>query len=173
MIIWINGPFGVGKTRLAIELHAQLSDSFIFDPEEVGFMLRKLTPPSERLADFQDYPLWRELVTKLLVYSSKSVKHLIVPMTVVNSEYWTEIMGTLKQQNIVVKTIVLTAAKETLIKRLSQRGDEADSWPVQQIDRCLEGLKQIKAPELSTDALTTSELVQRIARLLRLPLLSA
>ena len=70
MIVWINGPFGVGKTTLAVELAARIENSFIFDPEEVGFMIRKLTPPSKQLADFQDYPLWRELVVKTILYAT-------------------------------------------------------------------------------------------------------
>ncbi|KAB3532841.1 hypothetical protein [Alkaliphilus serpentinus] len=42
MIIMINGPFGVGKTTTAYKLLNSLDNSMIFDPEEVGFMLRNI-----------------------------------------------------------------------------------------------------------------------------------
>ncbi|MBQ7827680.1 MAG: AAA family ATPase, partial [Clostridia bacterium] len=42
MIIMINGPFGVGKTTVASLLNERLDNSMIYDPEEVGFMLRSI-----------------------------------------------------------------------------------------------------------------------------------
>ncbi len=38
MIIWINGPFGAGKTTLAKRLRDRRSKSLIFDPEEIRFI---------------------------------------------------------------------------------------------------------------------------------------
>ncbi len=34
-LIWINGPFGLGKTQLAFELHLRLAGSNGCDPEYV------------------------------------------------------------------------------------------------------------------------------------------
>lgn len=42
MIIMINGSFGSGKTTAANLLLRMLPDSMIFDPEEIGYMLRKI-----------------------------------------------------------------------------------------------------------------------------------
>ncbi|MBW4478948.1 MAG: AAA family ATPase [Tolypothrix brevis GSE-NOS-MK-07-07A] len=56
MIIWLNGAFGVGKTQTAFELHSRIPGSFVFDPEQIGFSLRKITP-SEMRKDFQDHPI--------------------------------------------------------------------------------------------------------------------
>ena len=42
MIIMINGAFGVGKTTIANELLKEIKNSMIYDPEEVGFMLRNI-----------------------------------------------------------------------------------------------------------------------------------
>lgn len=44
MIIWINGPFGAGKTTLAERLRDRRPKSLIFDPEEIGGY-RKYKPP--------------------------------------------------------------------------------------------------------------------------------
>ena len=41
MIIWINGAFGAGKTTLADELGGRLPDAVLFDPEYVGYILRR------------------------------------------------------------------------------------------------------------------------------------
>lgn len=58
MIIWINGPFGAGKTTLAKRLRDRRSKSLIFDPEEIGFVVKE-TVPMPASGDYQDLPLWR------------------------------------------------------------------------------------------------------------------
>ena len=37
MVLWISGPFGVGKTQTSYELQRRLRASVICDPEHVGF----------------------------------------------------------------------------------------------------------------------------------------
>ena len=59
VIIWINGGFGAGKTTLAEELHRRIPEAVVYDPEDVGLMLRKWIPSN---GDFQHLPSWRELV---------------------------------------------------------------------------------------------------------------
>ncbi|MFF4409533.1 hypothetical protein [Streptomyces sp. NPDC001404] len=60
MIIWINGPFGGGKTTTTGLLHQALDGSLVYDPKEVGSMLRSILPGREK--DFQDLAPWRPLV---------------------------------------------------------------------------------------------------------------
>lgn len=52
MIIWINGPFGAGKTTLAKRLRDRRSKSLIFDPEEIGFVVKE-TVPMPASGDYQ------------------------------------------------------------------------------------------------------------------------
>ena len=52
MLIWINGPFGGGKTVTAYELRRRLPGSVVCDPEHVGFGLRRMLPPPLR-GDFR------------------------------------------------------------------------------------------------------------------------
>ncbi|MDG3135252.1 adenylyl-sulfate kinase [Streptococcus suis] len=40
MIIWLNGPFGVGKTTLANILHKRIENSYLYDPELLGDFLQ-------------------------------------------------------------------------------------------------------------------------------------
>src|SRR5690625_1288700 len=61
MIIWVNGAFGVGKTTAVRALLSSLHGWRMFDPEEVGFMVRALLPDLVG-SDFQDLPPWRSLV---------------------------------------------------------------------------------------------------------------
>lgn len=48
MIIMINGAFGSGKTTTARNLQKVVPGSMLFDPEEIGYMLRKLIPEEMR-----------------------------------------------------------------------------------------------------------------------------
>jgi hypothetical protein len=48
MLLWINGPCGVGKTVTAFELNRRLPGSVVCDPEHVGFGMHRMLPPSLR-----------------------------------------------------------------------------------------------------------------------------
>lgn len=88
MIIMINGAFGAGKTSAAAALQPKIANSMVYDPEEIGYMLRKLLPEEhreekERTDDFQDIELWRVLTVKIArEVKQKYNKHLIIPMTI-------------------------------------------------------------------------------------------
>lgn len=60
MIVWLNGAFGAGKSTVAVALRELTPGARLFDPEYVGFLLRRFVPIPT--GDFQDLPLWRELV---------------------------------------------------------------------------------------------------------------
>jgi len=64
MLIWINGAFGAGKTSVARELSRRFPDAMEFDPEQIGFMLRRMIAARDRPSDFQDVDLWRELTVR-------------------------------------------------------------------------------------------------------------
>src|SRR5580658_241312 len=66
MLLWINGPTGVGKTATAFELNRRLPGSVVCDPEHVGFGMRRMLPTSLRRSFFQDIPAWRHSVRELL-----------------------------------------------------------------------------------------------------------
>src|SRR5690606_22059004 len=69
MIIMINGAVGSGKTSVAYMLQPMLEKSIIFDPEEIGCMLKRIIPDHVRLkeeqtGDYQDMELWGILTVK-------------------------------------------------------------------------------------------------------------
>lgn len=176
MIVWLNGAFGAGKTTAAFELHRRLPGSFVYDPEEVGFFLRKNMPEACHTADFQDMPLWRSFNYQILKELHERYDGpVIVPMTLVDPAYFEEIVGRLEDEGVPVVHIVLYASRETILKRLKKRslgrlGSEA--FAVESIGRCMEFFERPGVGiRIVTDGASVDQLVEQIARVcaLRLP----
>jgi len=164
MIIWINGAFGAGKTETANALHQRIPDSFVYDPENAGYYIRASLPTELQLDDFQHHPEWREINHRMLLKIARSYSGLIiVPMTLVNPEYYEEIIGRLRDDGVNVQHVTLRASREVLLERLARRGDGSESWPAMQIDRCMEGLSSsIFEHYIDTDEITIDLVVNRI-----------
>lgn len=178
MLLWINGPFGGGKTQTAHELLRRLPGSFLSDPEHVGFALRRMTPPALR-GDFQDLPAWRQGVFEVLDLALR--RHdgvVIVPMTLVEPAYFREIVGRLRDRGHDVRHFALMARRETVVRRLRERvfghvtrvllGRAAplrrESSALRDLDRCLTRLREPEfAEHVWTDHVTVSEVADRIA----------
>jgi len=165
MIIWINGAFGSGKTTTAEELERRIPGSFLYDPENVGYFIRNVFPPSLLKSDFQDHKIWRKMNVSVLGDLAREYPGtIIVPMTLVNPDYFEELVGRLRSQGIEVRHFTLMAQRETLLQRLTSRGEDANSWPARQIDRCLAALSAERfGQHIDTDHLTTEQIIERIA----------
>ncbi|KAM3090884.1 AAA family ATPase [Phormidesmis sp. 146-35] len=164
MIIWLNGAFGVGKTQTAFELHSRIPGSFVFDPEQIGFSIRKIVP-LEMHRDFQDHPVWREFTYKSLRYVAENFSGvIIVPMTVVNPLYYEQIVGALRLEGLQVYHFTLLASRETILRRLRWRGDGSNSWGARHLDRCLNALSDEKfAAHLNTEGKPIEAVAEEIA----------
>ena len=128
MILFINGPFGVGKTSVANVLVEKIPDTVLYDPEEVGLMLRNILAPVEEVEDFQDYALWRILVVEVAHRLREEYEcPLIIPMTVWRRDYSDQITGGLRRIDPDLLCFRLTASKETLKSRILSRPDEEGS----------------------------------------------
>ncbi|MBT2288933.1 AAA family ATPase [Paenibacillus albidus] len=175
MIIWINGAFGSGKTQTAFELNRRIPESFVFDPENAGYYIQKNIPPVLKKNDFQNYSQWREFNYSMLHYiASEYDGVLIVPMTVVDPDYFLEVAGRLRRDGILVHHYTLCASRERLLSRLRSRGEGKHSWAAQQIDRCIQGHQHpVFAEYLNTDDLSIEQLAETIASRLKIPLLPA
>jgi hypothetical protein len=170
MIIWINGAFGVGKTHTAYELHRRYSNSFIFDPEKVGYFLRKYLPKTEEYDDFQKIPLWRQQVRENLIYCDKKFSIVIVPMTIIDDEIFDYIIGGLINEGIELKHFALLADKSTIEKRLIKRGDK-NAWNFKQVTKCLNSLSKEKYGEhIDTQSLDIDTVVEKIAKSVKIEL---
>lgn len=173
MIIWINGAFGSGKTQTSYELHRRIPGSFVYDPENAGYFIRKNIPKSTTKADFQHYIMWREFNYSMLKYIYQEYDGIIiVPMTIVDPAIFNEIATKLRDDGVILHHFTLWASKDILLKRLRSRGERATGWPAQQIDRCMEGLSDdIFQQRIHTDEMSIEKVVTTIASELNLDLL--
>ncbi|WP_327713473.1 AAA family ATPase [Streptomyces sp. NBC_00464] len=122
MLLWINGPFGGGKTQTAYELRRRLPGSVVCDPEHVGFGLHRTLPPALR-GDFQDLPAWRQGVRDMLDLALRGHPGTVIaPMTLVDAGYFAEIVGRLREDGHPVHHFALLAERATVLRRLSERG---------------------------------------------------
>ncbi|MCT9083446.1 AAA family ATPase [Streptomyces fulvoviolaceus] len=189
MLLWINGPFGGGKTQTAYEIQRRLPGSVVCDPEHAGFGLRRTLPPELR-GNFQDLTSWRQGVVEVLDLAlTKRDGVVIVPMTVTDSGYFEETVGRLRELGHDVRHFTLLAERETVLRRLRERGFghllqyvagknarknaglRRESWAVQQLDHCLERLREPEfAEHLWTDHSTVPKTADRIAVLAGLTL---
>jgi hypothetical protein len=175
VLIWINGPFGGGKTATAFELHRRLPGSVICDPEHLGFGLHRMLPPEMR-GDFQDLPAWRSGVYEILDMVMRTHEGTVIaPMTLIDSTYFTQIIGRLRDDGCDVRHFALLAERSTVLRRLNRRGYgfglKREQWAVDQLDKCL---TRLAAPEFAerihTDQLTVSRVADSIARSCELPI---
>jgi cytidylate kinase len=167
MIIWINGAFGSGKTQTAFEINRRLENSYVYDPENIGYFFRRNMPKEIIQGNFQDQVLWRTFNYEIIknIYS-KYNGYIIIPMTLYDKNYFEEIIGKLLKENIKIDHYILGARKETILKRLSKRHEKKNSWASKQIDMCINGFNGLKGKSIyiDTDELNITEVVETIAR---------
>lgn len=178
MLVWINGPFGGGKTMTAYELARRVAGSVVCDPENVGFGLTRTLPRALR-PDFQDLRAWREGVFEVLdLAASRHPGPVIVPMTVVEPRYFGETVGRLREHGHDVRHFTLLASRETVVNRLRTRGLghlvravagrdaplRRESFAMKKLDLCLERLRGPDfAEHLWTDRIGVPEVAGHIA----------
>lgn len=176
MLLWINGPFGGGKSHVAAEISHRLPGTWIADPEAVGFGLHRMLPASAR-GDFQDMPSWRSGVIDALDTALRNHDGLVIaPQTLVNAEYFSEILGSLRGSGHDVRHVALMARSETVLQRLRDRtfgrvfnrlGVDTlarESFAVERVEPYLE---RLSAPEFAehiwTDERSISEVADDVA----------
>lgn len=139
MPIWLNGAHGAGKTSVARRLAGARPGLRLVDPEQIGFMLRRLWPGGGP-ADFQDLPAWRALTRDTLraLAEDPHVEDLVVPMTLAKPGHFQEIVGGLRAAGVDVRHFTLTASPATLRRRLRWRLDWPASrrWALSRIEPC-------------------------------------
>jgi hypothetical protein len=142
--------------------------------------------PPELRGDFQDLASWRQGVVEVLDLAlGKHDGVVIAPMTVTNARYFEETVGRLTELGHDVRHFALLAERETVLKRLRERGFghllqyvagkdaplRHESWAVRQLDDCLERLREPEfAEHLWTDHTTVAKTADRIAVLAGLTL---
>jgi len=173
MIIWLNGAFGSGKTTTAFELNKRLSKSFVYDPENLGSFIRHNIPKNLHKDNFQDHDQWRYFNYDLLKYIAESYDGIIiVPMTIINIEYYQEIIERLKKDGIRLDHYILYANKKTLNRRLNKRLELGETFARVQMDDCIEFFDNIVTEyKIYTDQLNVDQVVNEVAQKSQLKLL--
>src|SRR5699024_10051692 len=166
MIIWLNGAYGSGKTTVAYELQKRLKKSFIYDPENVGFFIRKNTPKELHKHNFQDHEQWRNFNYEILKQIANSYDGIIiVNMTNINFDYYREIVEKLKNDGIHLDHYVLYADKNTILRRLNKRLEFGNTFAKSQIDYCIKAFNtKIKDNKIVTDKLNVDDIVVEISK---------
>jgi predicted ABC-type ATPase len=131
MIVIVNGAFGVGKTTVVNLLRTRLRETAVFDPERIGYVLRRLPAfvplSTKRLDDYQDSARWRSFTIWLAVRRSRRCRILLMPVCFSNVQYLQEIRSGLTARGLRVLHLCLTAAVETIELRLKEGGFDPDS----------------------------------------------
>lgn len=166
MIIWLNGAFGSGKTTNAFELKRRLPNSFVYDPENIGYFIRENIPKELHESNFQDHEQWRIFNYEMLKYISNTYEGtVIVPMTIFHPQYYEEIVQKLIDEGIPLRHFILYADKNTLLKRLNKRFERGETWAKSQIDRCIEVFNtEITKEKIITDNKSIDFVVEEIAK---------
>jgi hypothetical protein len=178
MLIWINGPFGGGKSTTARELQSRLPSSLICDPELLGLSLHRMVPPQLR-GDFQDFPAWRQGVYEVLDLILRSADGTVIaPMTLIEPAYFAEIIGRLTDAGHDVRHFALLADRQVIERRLRERaivhaiqrlrGQNVPlfrgTFAMRRLDLCLSRLSQPEfATQLRTDHLAVPQVAEAIA----------
>ena len=157
MIIWINGAFGAGKTTLSEELQRRLPDAMLYDPEYVGYILRRWVPAAES-GDFQDIPAWRKLAAEFAVtLRAEYQRTLVVPMTVVNTAYREEIFGQIGKAGERILHVFLDIPADELRRRIdaqvlieddAERDASARAFRHRNVERCVAARAELPADTL-------------------------
>jgi predicted kinase len=166
MILFINGPFGVGKTTVARILVEKTPDAMLYDPEVIGSVLQRILRPFKKVDDFQDYALWRRLVVVAArLLRTTSARTLVIPMTVWRRDYFDPIVAGLRRVDPELWCFRLTASERELTRRISSDAEDAGAygWRTSHVEVCL-GASRDPAfgVEVPTDGLTSAEVAGRI-----------
>ncbi|WP_117215145.1 AAA family ATPase [Allorhizocola rhizosphaerae] len=165
MILWVNGPFGSGKSTLVDELRTRLPDALVFDPEHIGYVLREIVEVPT--GDFQDLPMWRREVASFAVGPVQDYgRLLLVPMTLVRPEYLVEIFGAIEAAGVGVHHVFLDAPREVIEQRIDGRSFYPDdptqdvrvrAWCKARVDACRAAVDALPAGTVVLDATQTPQ----------------
>lgn len=146
-LLWLNGPFGVGKTSV-VNLLQERNGWPVFDPEEVGHIVRIVVP--DHPPDFQLLESWQRGITAIassLMNDVNSSSVVCMPMTI----YQPEIRANIRQgiRRVTAGTahslleISLLASTSTLEGRLRGReqSPEALVWGLRHVHASIEALR--------------------------------
>ncbi|GAA5501490.1 tunicamycin resistance protein [Deinococcus xinjiangensis] len=117
-------------------LQERLNGSFIFDPEEMGAALKKLTPKFS--GESQSHPMWIPLMLDALQYAIKEADGpLIVPVTIADLSRHRRLMSGLQARGMNVQHFTLLASKDAVQAGLRRRNENYTMWDADELEQRL------------------------------------
>jgi AAA domain len=180
MIIVVNGSFGAGKTTIAKLLRRSLPGSAIYDPEWIGFVLRRL-PKWIKLKgaesdDYQDIVLWRRsAVAGVRLFRVFTSGPVIIPMAFSRRNYFDEVISGIEPLDSELRVFCLKASLATVKKRLMERGTRIEGpgteWIARRIIECVEAHSDPHFGEpVDTENRSAHEVAEDIIKRLQRPM---
>ncbi|MGI5244013.1 AAA family ATPase [Dactylosporangium sp. CA-139066] len=168
MIVWLNGPSGVGKVTLAAHLCRREPRARVFDPEVIDRLLKR-TVGLVRRGDYQDLPAWRAATVAAAARQARGAEPLVVPMTVLRRRHITDILGALRNRGHDVRHVLLDASPDVLIERVeADESLDADGWRLEDLGTYLTARRDLRelGAVVDTDDLEPGEVADEVQRLL-------
>jgi hypothetical protein len=191
VLIWLNGPNGVGKTQAAFELHRRLPRSFVCDPEHLSLGLRRMLPQGMG-SDPRAQALWRGAVSDVLAMvldrrdgrdggagSDGAMREagatgamgeaggeapVIAPKTVFDPDALKAIIDPLRAAGHEVHHVTLLASREVVLRRMRSRLESPRGFTGRRIDEVLDALQGPEfARHLRTDGMSIAAVAEDIA----------
>ena len=165
MILWMSGPYGVGKSTLAEALAEKMENALIFDAELMGNAVRSNYPDVPYGYIYEDYPLWGEFCCRLLTDIHNAFhKDILVPMTLLRSASYENIIQKLRDNGIETHLVILEASYDSVHDRILARGEEEGCWCMEHIELAREGCSALSGWHIQTDGRSVAELAELVLK---------
>jgi hypothetical protein len=164
MIVWLNGPFGVGKSTCVAELVRQDRAVRVHDPERLGWWLQR-TVGVLRRGDYQELRSWRRGTVRTAARRARGTDLLVVPMSVLEPLRVDELLGGLAAREP-VRHVTLHASPAVLRARIDAdvHDEGARDWRRRGADRYAAVADELAArgPVVVTDGLAPAQVAAAV-----------
>ncbi|WP_432988052.1 AAA family ATPase [Dactylosporangium sp. CA-233914] len=168
MIVWLNGPSGVGKATLTAELCRREPRARAFDPERTGWVLQR-TAGLVRHGDYRDSPAWRAATVAAAARQARGADPLLVPLTMLRRRHLEEILGALCDRGHEVRHVLLDVSAGALVERVeADDSPDARGWRLDDLGAYLSVRRELRelGAVVDTDELFADEVADAVQDLI-------